>query len=95
MSTPSICHAHHLGLGVVAALDREVQPAGVGQARAGQRAGVLWVAPARAALAELLHVGVAGAGEPVDDRLARRCHAWALPSAPIGVRTRCLNFGSR
>ena len=34
-------HAHHLSFGVVVALDREIQPAGVGEPRARQRLGAL------------------------------------------------------
>jgi hypothetical protein len=46
------------------------------------------------ALAVLLHVGVAGAGQPVDEDLRGR-RALRLAVAPIGTRTRCLNFASR
>ena len=59
-------HAHHLGLGVVLALDREVQPAGVGEPRARER--LRAVRDARAVpLPVLLQLGVHRRGQPVDD----------------------------
>src|SRR5262245_59751770 len=59
-------HAHHLSLGVVLAVDREIEPAGVGQPRAGQ--GLRTVRDTRAiALPVLLHLGVPRGGQTVDD----------------------------
>src|SRR5262249_4066954 len=63
---PLHTHAAHLGLGVVRALDREVEAAGIGQTRAGQGLGAVRAART-AALPVLLHLGVHRGGQTVDD----------------------------
>ncbi len=61
-------HAHHLRLGVVVALDREVEPVRPLQPRAGERLRAVRArGPAAAALAILLQLGVHRGGQPVDD----------------------------
>jgi hypothetical protein len=78
-----LLHAHDLRLGVVIALDGEVQPACVGQPRPGEGLGALGRS-APDALPVLLQVGVRG-GQPVDEgeaggapkRAAVRAHGHA------------------
>jgi hypothetical protein len=61
-------HAHHLRLGVVVPLDREVEPVRPLQPRAGERLGAVRArGPAPAALAVLLQLGVHRGGQAVDD----------------------------
>jgi len=62
---PFHLHAHDLGLGVVVALDGEVQPAGVEEPRSRERLAALGGAGA-VPLPVLLQVGVRD-GHPVDD----------------------------
>jgi hypothetical protein len=86
-------HRHHLRLGVVVALDREVEPVGGLKPRAGQRLGAVGADSARAAaLAVLLHLRVHGGGQPVDDdgaalgapvRADRKNHPVAEPRVQV------------
>ena len=69
---PFHLHSDHLSLGVVLALDREVEPAGVGEPRAGERLRAVGAAGA-APFPVLLQLGVLRRREAVDhDRAAPR-----------------------